>query len=85
MCLRTVVSDPLSRRFTARRDARMWYQTQPQGGGDRELLLWYHNLNCPNSTFIAAENGWGLFVLDSAGITVVRVELALGALARSQS
>jgi hypothetical protein len=42
----------------------MWYQTQPQGGGDRELLLWYHNL-CPNSTFIAAENGWGLFVLDS--------------------
>ena len=37
---------------------------------DRELLLWYHNL-CPNR-FIAAENGWGLFVLDSVGITVVR-------------
>jgi hypothetical protein len=47
---------------------------------DRELLLWYHNL-CPNSTFIAAENGWGLFVLDSVGITVVRVELAVSEVA----
>jgi hypothetical protein len=63
----------------------MWYQTQPQGGGDRELLLWYHNLNCPNSTFIAAENGWSLFVLDSVGITVVRVQLVGELAAHSQT